>query len=275
MNRPVNIVPSAPAEHYDRREHRRRHSFTLIELLVVIAIIALLVGLVLPSLGAAREQAYFVTCAANMQQIGLGVHMFAGDYDDELVHGPDISHGFFGAFGFGLTYKHIADSQIWIGPHGLKNGYGILLDQYLDSSQAMYCPDDNTVDPVEELRKIQTAQDAYGSYIYRNLDAIEEGKHKITDLKNTSRQPAHALAFDRQTIIPNNPFLTNAYRTNHGNKQSNILFVDGHVRGFTNQDKNLFVIRAQDMQNMPGRLDQIMLNGDHAGSGGGNPYPHP
>src|SRR5690606_32032297 len=57
-----------------------RPGFTLIELLVVISIIALLIAMLLPALGQARDAAVAVNCLARQRQVGLGLTMYAEDH---------------------------------------------------------------------------------------------------------------------------------------------------------------------------------------------------
>jgi prepilin-type N-terminal cleavage/methylation domain-containing protein len=63
---------------------RRRSGFTLIELLVVIAIIALLISIILPALGKARESSRATICMGNMKEIGAGFNMYANDFKGQI-----------------------------------------------------------------------------------------------------------------------------------------------------------------------------------------------
>jgi prepilin-type N-terminal cleavage/methylation domain-containing protein/prepilin-type processing-associated H-X9-DG protein len=65
----------------------RPWGFTLIELLVVVAIIALLVSILLPTLGAARRQARAALCSAQLRVLGQGLTIYMGDSADVLPPG--------------------------------------------------------------------------------------------------------------------------------------------------------------------------------------------
>jgi prepilin-type N-terminal cleavage/methylation domain-containing protein/prepilin-type processing-associated H-X9-DG protein len=77
----------------------KRGGFTLVELLVVIAIIALLMGVLLPALNRAREQAKMIACLANLKQWGIISLSYAEENNGNLWSG--------GANSYAITHNQI------------------------------------------------------------------------------------------------------------------------------------------------------------------------
>lgn len=70
---------------------KRSKGFTLIELLVVVAIIALLVSILLPTLGRARELAKQAICGSNLKSIGTAWALYGNEANDNPPILPDVN----------------------------------------------------------------------------------------------------------------------------------------------------------------------------------------
>jgi prepilin-type N-terminal cleavage/methylation domain-containing protein/prepilin-type processing-associated H-X9-DG protein len=92
---------------------RGRRAFTLVELLVVIGIIALLIGILMPALGAARNQAKSISCLSNVRMISIAAQMYAQDYSVYIGFPPDRKAALYPYLSQGKSNNDFSERQVW------------------------------------------------------------------------------------------------------------------------------------------------------------------
>jgi len=217
-------------------------AFTLVELLVVIGIIAVLVGILLPTLSKAREKAQMTVCKSNLQQISMASRMYANDYKDKY---PDMYT--LGGAPFRRAIGEVNPSD----PGSVPEIFGLnaLFHQlkYLAGNSAIWvCPSASDLIRSYKCTYIfALTPDGFKSSKNRGKTA-SEGVFWVYD--NAFNYPfttgARRGSGDSLAPIPTNLTLyPHNYRTKNnsgttGNRQGsvNVLFIDGHVGHMVYQD---------------------------------------
>ncbi len=199
----------------------RAGGFTLIELLVVIAIIAILAGMLLPSLSRAKEAGKRISCVNNLKQLSLSLAMYAGD-----------NKGFFPPRTLGGTVT--APDPRWP---------GILRDGYRDF-KILRCPSDGPDDPKSWDKSVDPADLAPRTYIFNGWNDFNLTNWNSVGWsmpENFIKMPSDTVAFGEKKSVSTHFYMDleegkgNDYEELHQSRHSsgggsNYNFADGSVR---------------------------------------------
>jgi prepilin-type processing-associated H-X9-DG protein/prepilin-type N-terminal cleavage/methylation domain-containing protein len=250
----------------------RRKAFTLVELLVVIGIIALLISILMPALNRARQQANQVKCAANLRQQGQAMAMYTAQWRAYPGHA---------AYNGSITYA------VW--PTRLRgylnNNQGVFFCPAQESGFEWQVTSNNTganyasatdtrygYNGGELLLNVFTVPFSYG-YNDWGCSPIQPAPKDLQrglggDLWNANtpelksgrvRKGAEMIAIADNTvdgvwdfnIDPMNP--AEAPGKVH-NKGCNVLFCDGHVQWYTQQEVVVYDVKTRAL--LPTGTDQ-------------------
>ncbi len=220
---------------------RAHRAFTLIELIVALAVIALLAGLLLSALPAARQAAHGVQCQSRLRQLGLAVQMYWSENQGRLFpYLLDRREGgrtyWFGWLGGGSEGRR--RFQPGLGP----------LWPYLEGRGVELCPSFSYRHPLYKP-KAAGASWGYGYNLHlspsgRREPRPEDPALRVSDLGRSSDLLLLADAAQindfQSPASSDSPMLEEFYYVDHGGasyanghfrhrRQGNAVFLDGHA----------------------------------------------
>lgn len=204
--------------------------FSLIELLVTIAIIAILAGILLPTLNQVRQKAMGLKCKSNLKQIGTGVALYVSDCD-YLPAGGYPEGGYYPAKAHILKWA-VGLSDINLLPFQ-RLYLKISLEQYrirVGNMTILRCPSRDVPWICNSGESVDVAMHYAMNYFTTGLldnVADQVTPEKITIFKRPSSTIHIADSGEKGNAFEDLNYLTRVGRTH--NNRANLLWLDAHV----------------------------------------------
>ena len=209
-------------------------AFTLIELLVVIAIIAILAGMLLPSLARAKSKGLRISCTSNLHQVSIGLKLWADDHEGKYPWLLTPSQG--GGLGVSATWAQL-----------------IPLSNELVTPKVLTCASDkdrppaiNWSDAPSGLAGLRNKAVSYG--VALEASELVPRNHLVLDRNaraevESSRCDLYPPGFGGVTILyPENSYWDNTLHGSAGNLACN----DGSVQQLTTRGLMEFMTQTGD-----------------------------
>ncbi len=212
----------------EQRTDDRGAGFSLVELLVVIATIALLLSILIPSLGKARSMAWRLSCAHNLRQIGLAVDLYLNGNDGTYPCAEDP---------VSAVVSTDPNDYYWL---WMGRGWRWFVEPYLggnidaNNPSVLFCPQDAT-----SPQYYESTSYAYSMVFYhegRQIDAMSSPADTYSNPQPSVPQKGLDVANPAEKILIGE-WLSNHLRIDgqdggwwcwEGSR--NYLFADGQVR---------------------------------------------
>lgn len=173
--RRTNSGTGPDTDHPVFRHRNTARGFSLLDVLVTMAVISVLMALLVPSLAKVNETARRVVCQSNVRQIGLGVLMYADDWQGQLPPSIYLASG-------AARGAHRPQEMVTLrvpeadDPSAPWDGLGILFTAgYLPAPKVFYCPSHTGENPYSRYAMLWSPEGPMNGEIVCNYHYRGEG----------------------------------------------------------------------------------------------------